>query len=286
MENQKKSLLSIHTAVLLFGLAGLFAKWVLLPAVMIVLGRVIFSSLSLFLLLRIKKVHIRLDTTKDYILMVTAGIVLAVHWTTFMQSIQTSTVAVGTLTFSTFPLFVTFLEPVLFHEKLKSSSVISAVVMLVGVLFIVPEFHLENAMTQGVIWGMAGSLSYAVLSLMNRLFMEKYTSSVTAFYEQATAAVVLLPALFILRPAVSGKDILVLILLGVVFTAFAHTMYIEGLKHVKVQTAGIISGLESVYGIIAAFLFLGEKPGIKELAGGMIILGAVFYSTRLSSREE
>lgn len=286
MENQKKSLLSIHTAVLLFGLAGLFAKWVLLPAVMIVLGRVIFSSLSLFLLLRIKKVHIRLDTTKDYILMVTAGIVLAVHWTTFMQSIQTSTVAVGTLTFSTFPLFVTFLEPVLFHEKLKSSSVISAVVMLVGVLFIVPEFHMENAMTQGVIWGMAGSLSYAVLSLMNRLFMEKYTSSVTAFYEQATAAVVLLPALFILRPAVSGKDILVLILLGVVFTAFAHTMYIEGLKHVKVQTAGIISGLESVYGIIAAFLFLGEKPGIKELAGGMIILGAVFYSTRLSSREE
>ncbi len=219
-------------------------------------------------------------------MMITAGIVLAVHWTTFMQSIQTSTVAVGTLTFSTFPLFVTFLEPVLFHERLKSSSVVSAVVMLAGVLLIVPEFHLGNTMTQGVIWGMAGSLSYAVLSLMNRMFMEKYTSSLTAFYEQATAAVVLLPSLFLLKPVVSGKDILVLVLLGVVFTAFAHTMYIEGLKHVKVQTAGIISGLESVYGIIAAFLFLGEKPGIKELAGGVIILGVVFYSTRLSSREE
>lgn len=286
MKNQKKSLISIHIAVLLFGLAGLFAKWVLLPAVIIVLGRVIFSSLSLFFLLKAKRARVRLDKRRDYILMITAGIVLAVHWTTFMQSIQTSTVAVGTLTFSTFPLFVTFLEPVLFHERLKSSSVVSAVVMLAGVLLIVPEFHLGNTMTQGVIWGMAGSLSYAVLSLMNRMFMEKYTSSLTAFYEQATAAVVLLPSLFLLKPVVSGKDILVLVLLGVVFTAFAHTMYIEGLKHVKVQTAGIISGLESVYGIIAAFLFLGEKPGIKELAGGVIILGVVFYSTRLSSREE
>lgn len=285
MKNQK-SLISIHIAVLLFGLAGLFAKWVLLPAVIIVLGRVIFSSLSLFFLLKVKRGRVRLDKGRDYILMITAGIVLAVHWTTFMQSIQTSTVAVGTLTFSTFPLFVTFLEPVLFHERLKSSSVVSAVVMLAGVLLIVPEFHLGNTMTQGVIWGMAGSLSYAVLSLMNRMFMEKYTSSLTAFYEQATAAVVLLPSLFLLKPVVSGKDILVLVLLGVVFTAFAHTMYIEGLKHVKVQTAGIISGLESVYGIIAAFLFLGEKPGIKELAGGVIILGVVFYSTRLSSREE
>ena len=286
MENQKKSLLSIHLAVLLFGLAGLFAKWVQLPAVIIVLGRVIFSSISLLVLLKIKKGSIRLKSGKDYVLMITAGIVLAVHWTTFMQSIQTSTVAIGTLTFSTFPLFVTFLEPILFHERLKVSSVISAVIMLLGVLCIVPEFELGNTMTQGVIWGMICSLTYAVLSLLNCLFMEKYTSSVTAFYEQATASVVLLPALFVLRPAVSIRDSLVLILLGVVFTAFAHTMYIEGLRHVKVQTAGIISGLESVYGILAAFLFLGEKPGIKELAGGVIILGVVFYSTRLSSKEE
>lgn len=286
MENQKKSLLSIHLAVLLFGLAGLFAKWVQLPAVIIVLGRVIFSSLSLFILLKVKKGSIRLESRKDYGLMVTAGIVLAVHWTTFMQSIQTSTVAIGTLTFSTFPLFVTFLEPVLFHEKLRASSVVSAFIMLLGVLCIVPEFELGNAMTQGVVWGMICSFTSAVLSLLNRLFMEKYTSSVTAFYEQATASVVLLPALFVLKPSVTVRDIVVLILLGVVFTAVAHTMYIEGLRHVKVQTAGIISGLESVYGIIAAFLFLGEKPGIKELIGGAVILGVVFYSTRLSSKED
>ena len=283
MENRKNGLASIHIAVLLFGLAGLFAKWVDLPAVIIVLGRVIFSSLFLWFLLKIKKERLRLLSGRDYLLMITAGIVLAVHWTTFMQSIQTSTVAIGTLTFSTFPLFVTFLEPVLFREKIRLSSVVSAVIMLCGVLFIVPEFQLGNTMTQGVVWGMTGSLSYAVLSLMNRKFMEKYTSSLTAFYEQATAGIVLLPSVFLLKPAVNGKDILVLLLLGVVFTAVAHTMYIDGLGTVKVQTAGIISGLESVYGILAAFLFLGEKPGIKELAGGVIILGVVFYSTFASA---
>ena len=283
MESRRNGLASIHIAVLLFGLAGLFAKWVDLPAVIIVLGRVIFSSLFLWFLLKIKKERLRLLSGRDYLLMITAGIVLAVHWTTFMQSIQTSTVAIGTLTFSMFPLFVTFLEPVLFREKIRLSSVVSAVIMLCGVLFIVPEFQLGNTMTQGVVWGMTGSLSYAVLSLMNRKFMEKYTSSLTAFYEQATAGIVLLPSVFLLKPAVNGKDILVLLLLGVVFTAVAHTMYIDGLGTVKVQTAGIISGLESVYGILAAFLFLGEKPGIKELAGGVIILGVVFYSTFASA---
>ena len=196
-----------------------------------------------------------------------------------MLSIQYSTVAVGTITFSTFPLFVTFLEPYLFHEKLKMSSVCSAVVMLAGVLFIVPEFELANSMTQGIILGMVCSFSYAVLSLWNRKFASTYQGSIVSFYEQSSAAIVLLPAMLILKPEVTGMDIGGLLLYGIVCTAIAHSMFIEGLKHVRVQTAGIISGLESVYGIIAAVILLHEIPSGKELIGGAIILGVVFYNT-------
>lgn len=284
MDNQKKSLISVHIAVLFLGLSDLFGKLVNLPAVVIVFGRVLCSSVFLFGLFKVRKKKIKLGQRKDYIMMIAAGVILAVHWTTFMQSIQTSTVAIGTLTFSTFPLFVTFLEPYLFREKLKMSSVICAGIMLAGVICIVPEFELGNSMTRGILWGMAGSFTYAVLSLMNRSFSDKYSGSLVAFYEQGTAAVVLLPALFIMRPVFTGKDIAGVVILGVLFTAVAHSMFIEGLKHVKVQTAGIISSLESVYGIAAAFLFLNEVPSIKEVTGGIIILGVVFYTTAVSTR--
>ena len=274
-----RGLVSVHAAVLLFGIVGLFAKLVDLPSVIIVLGRVLFSSLFLLGYLLVRKQKIRLEGRGDYLRMIAAGVVLAVHWSSFMQAIQSSTVAVGTLTFSTFPLFVTFLEPYLFREKLKASDVACAVIMLVGVVLIVPEFHLENSMTQGVLWGLLSALTYAVLSLMNRKFSGKYPAAVVSFYEQACASVVLLPSLFVLRPEITAKDVAVLVMLGVVFTALAHSLFIIGLRTVKVQTAGIISGLESVYGIAAALLFLGEVPGIREIAGGVIILGVVFYST-------
>lgn len=285
MENKRKSLISVHIAVLLLGFSGLFGKLVALPAVLIALGRVVFSSLFLFVIFKVRRIDIRLKAKRDYILAVIAGAVLAFHWTMFLQSIQVSTVAIGTLTFSTFPLFVTFLEPYFFHEKLKLRDVICAVLMIVGVVFIVPEFELENQMTQGVILGMLGSLSYAVLSLFNRLLAREHSGSIIAFYEQGSAAVFLLPSLFLIRPAVTTKDILGLVILGVVFTAVAHTMYIDSLKNVKAQTAGIISSLESVYGIAAAFLLLQEIPSVKELIGGVIILGVVFYSTLASARE-
>ncbi len=276
---QKKGLLQVHLAVLLFGMSSLFAKMVNLPGVVITFGRVLFSSLFLWIILKLRGTKIRLSEKKDYGAFFIAGIILAIHWTTFMLSIQYSTVAVGTITFSTFPLFVTFLEPYLFHEKLKMSSVCSAVVMLAGVLFIVPEFELANSMTQGIILGMVCSFSYAVLSLWNRKFASTYQGSIVSFYEQSSAAIVLLPAMLILKPEVTGMDIGGLLLYGIVCTAIAHSMFIEGLKHVRVQTAGIISGLESVYGIIAAVILLHEIPSGKELIGGAIILGVVFYNT-------
>ena len=286
MKDYNKSLVQVHVAVLFFGLSGLFAKLVSLPGILICLGRVFFSAVFLFTLLKIRGKSIRLETKKDYVLMIVAGVVLAIHWTTFLTAIQVSTVAVGTLTFATFSLFVTFLEPYLFHEKLKMVHVGCAVVMMLGVMLIVPEFKLENSMTQGVVLGMIGSLSYAIVSLFNRSFSNRYIGTLVSFYEQTTAAVVLLPAFFVMKPRVTAQDWLGLIILGVVFTGVAHTMYISGLKRVRVQTASIIASLESVYGILAAFLVLGEVPGIRELAGGIVILGVVFYSTYCSVREE
>lgn len=283
--NNIKNLAAVHVAVVLFGIVGLFAKLVNLPAVILVLGRVFFSSIFLWTFLAVRRQKIRLEKKKDYLWMVGAGIVLALHWTSFMQSIQTSTVAIGTLTFSTFPLFVTFLEPYVFREKLKISDIVCAAIMLGGVVLIVPEFRLGNQMTQGVLWGLFSALTYAVLSLMNRRLSSRYSGTLTAFYEQAAAAVVLLPSLFILRPSVTVTDIGVLIVLGVVFTGLSHSLFISGLRTVKVRTAGIISGLESVYGIVGAFLVLGEVPGIREILGGVVILGVVFYSTMCSSKQ-
>jgi len=173
-ESQRKGLISVHVAVALFGFVGLFAKLVDLPAVIIVLGRVFFSSIFLWIFLRFKKQKIRLEEKSDYLWMVGAGAVLAIHWSSYMQSIQSSTVAVGTLTVSTFPVFVIFLEPYLFHEKLKKSDVFCTLMMLVGVFFIVPAFQMDNQITQGVLWGLLSAFTYAILSLMNRRFSSRY----------------------------------------------------------------------------------------------------------------
>lgn len=155
----------------------------------------------------------------------------------------------------------------------------TAIVTFLGVMLVIPTFDLGNNLTQGVMWGMLSGLTYAVLSMLNRKFVKDYSSLVIAFYEQVTATILLIPFFLMQKQFLSLKEILLLLLLGVVFTGISHSLFINGLKTIKTQTAGIISCLEPVYGIIFAMLILREIPTIREILGGLIILSAVFYST-------
>ena len=278
-QNNRKDIIYLHIAVMMFGVAGVIGQFVEVPSVMVALGRVICSSILLLIIALVKKDSLKLESGRDYVGIMLTGAVLAIHWTTFFQSIQVSSVAIGTITFSTFPLFLTFIEPVVFRERIRAKSILCAVVLLMGVAITIPEFSLDNQVTIGIIWGMLSSLTYAVITLANRYFSKKYEGRIVSFYEQGTAAIVLLPALFLMPTRWSTQDVVGVVAIGCICTAFAYSLYVSAQKKVKAQTAGIISGMETVYGIVYALIFLGEMPTLRELIGGAIILGVALFTS-------
>ena len=275
---KKRALAAVNIAVLLFGLAGLFAKWIALNALAIAFGRVLFSSLALGIFRLAGRRSFRVSG-RELGRLIAAGAVLALHWWAFLTSVQLSTVAVGTLTFAAFPLFVTLLEPLVFRQKPSKRSVLAALVILLGVIVTVPAFSFENRMFRGVLIGLLSALAYAVLTVMNKSFASRQDGALTAFYEQASAALLLLPIVLktgCFRPTL--PDLGLLLILGVVTTALAHTLFISGLKALPARTAGLCSALETVYGVLFALLLLGEVPSLREALGCAIILGAVLAS--------
>ena len=278
-KSNKRDILYLNLAVMMFGIAGVIGQYVEVPSVMVALGRVICSSIILLTIALLKKESLKLECKKDYALIIFAGAVLALHWTSFFQSIQVSSVAIGTITFSTFPLFLTFLEPIICHEKLSVRSIVSAIILVVGVVITIPEFSMENQVTIGIVWGMLSSLTYAIITLANRYFSGKYQGRIISLYEQGTAAIVLLPTLFFVKTTWRTQDILGVALIGCICTAFAYSLYISAQKKVKAQTAGLISGMETVYGILYAFILLSEIPTLREIIGGAVILSVGLYSS-------
>ena len=282
--NKRAGLIQIHLAVFLFGFAGLFGKFIHVNPLAITFGRTFFAGITLFIGLTLTRTTLSIQSHRDFLTLLLSGVVLAVHWFTFFQSIQVSSVAVGLLSFSTFPLFVTFMEPYFFGEKLKGFDVLIAVIVVIGLFLIIPAFDLSNNVTQGVFWGILSGLTFAVLSLLNRMHVRRHQPLAVAFYQLAFATLFNLPAVILSGVSASVQDILLLVVLGVICTALAQLLFIESLRHIKAQLASVTAGLEPVYGIVLAFFLLSEVPTLRTFIGGLMILAAVFAAMVMQMR--
>jgi drug/metabolite transporter (DMT)-like permease len=282
MDKHQKNLIQIHIAVLLFGTAGLFGKFLSLSPSDITFGRVIFASFTLALILLLSGKSFRLNSTTDYFLLLIPGLVLVIHWIAFFYSIQAASVAIGLITYSTFPIWLAFIEPIVFKEKLKKSNFLLALLILVGIYFIVPTFKLTNAITKGALAGCFSGLTFAIQAILNRKFVSKYSGLVVSFYQLTFAALILLPFCVGRISGYTVHDFWLLGILGIICTAFAHTLFIQGMAVIKALLAGFIACLEPVYGVLFAIVLLNEIPMIKVVIGGVIVLGTVFLATILN----
>jgi len=279
VEARHRSLVEIHVAVFLFGFPGLFGKWLALPPALIVFGRVLFASLALAGVMAAGRRPFRVAPRRDLALLAVCGLVLAAHWTVFFKSVQVSSVAVGLLAYSSFPVFTAFLEPLLARERWDPASLVFALLCVLGIGLIVPGFDLSNAVVRGVLWGLAAGLSFAFLSVLNRRLASRHASVAVAFYQDLFAVLFLLPAVIRSGLPFSGRDWALVAALGVFCTAAAHTLFIEGMKGVGARTASVLSSLEPVYGILLALVFLKENPSLRTVSGGVVVLAAAAAAT-------
>jgi drug/metabolite transporter (DMT)-like permease len=269
------ALLSLHTAVALFGFAGLFGKWIALSPTTIVLGRTVVAAAALGMILAWRgqprgPFEWRLGFN---------GAVLAVHWVAFFQAIQIAGVAVGLLGFATFPVFVLLLEWILLRRRTQPREWVLAAIAMLGLVLIVPDFQLSNIVVQGALWGVLAGATFALLAVCNRALASRREPAEIAFWQNACAAVGLLPAAVFVPAILTPRDLGLILVLGVVCTALAHTLFIRSLRMLSAHTASVVATLEPVYGIALAAVLLGEIPNVKTLIGGVIIVGATLWAT-------
>ena len=213
------------------------------------------------------------------------GAVLALHWVSFFAAIQVSDVATGLLGYASFPLFTLLLERPPGSASWRWRDRATALLVVVGLVLMVPEFTLANRTVAGLLWGIVSGFTFALLAVINRRHAAHRPAADIAFWQNLCAALTLLPVTFIasgvLRStdAVGGREIALLLALGLVCTALAHTLFIASLKAITARTASVVVALEPVYGIALAFVLLGERPGARVYAGGALIVVSALVAT-------
>jgi drug/metabolite transporter (DMT)-like permease len=270
---------SLHVAVALFGFAALFGKWILLPATTIVLGRTLIAAVTLAIVIVLRRQRVGRPDVATAI----NGAILALHWVSFFAAIQVSSVAVGLLGYASFPLFVLLLE----RRLLRGGSFewTTALLAVLGLAALVPDFRWSSDVVRGLALGILSAFTFALLAVRNQRLVEQMTPSRIALWQNLFAAACL-AAIVAFVPGVAmptAADIAGLVVLGVVCTGLAHTLFIASMQRVSAHTASVVAALEPVYGIALAALLRHEIPGARTLVGGaLVVCAAVLASRRIA----
>ena len=288
MNSQQQSLLFLHCSVLLFGGTALFSKLIGLPALDITVYRTGVAAIVLLILLSLQKRKITLENTKDYGIAILLGVVVGIHWVTYFAGMQMAGVTVGIIAFFTYPVITVFLEPLLTRSKIKKTpqikDVLIATIVLFGIFLLIPEVTFGNQVTLGIATGGLSAFFFALRNILHKNYFSHYSGPHTMLYQTLVAFLMLVVFIEVPPLQVTNTEWLLILLVGIIFTAMPHALFASSLRHLSATTVSLISCLQPLYGGVLAFIFLNERVSILTIIGGILVMSAALFETWLVSK--
>lgn len=285
MENShNKNISYLLIGTLFISTSGVLGKYIALPAEAIIFCRAILAALFIFIFCKIKKIDLKIKTREDFISFIISGFFMAAHWVTYFIALKLSNVALGMLSIYTYPVITAFLEPIFSKQKINPVHVFLAVLVLIGLYILVPDFSLENEQVKGILFGILSAFCFAFRNLTIKKHVKDYNGSALMLHQMIVIAVLLIPVLFFSDFSNLESQLPLLILVALLTTAIGHTMMVNSLKHFSVATASIISSVQPIFGIIIAYIFVNEVPTFNTFIGGSLILSTVIVESIRSKK--
>lgn len=288
MTARTRSLWLLHGVVVIFGFTGILGKLITLDAEPLVFWRVSLGGVSTALYLAWRR-EWRSWSPRDLVQAAVVGCIVAAHWVTFFAAIKASSVGLALTMLATAPLFIGFIEPVVFRRKLAWRELLVASAVFVGIATV---FQAERDEVDGMVLGLSSAALAALFSTFNGVLVKRLEpvnlSAVELLFASAAMLVWLAfrgqagPELF----AMSAMDWVWVTMLAVVATSFAFVVSIQVLKNLTPFESAMAINLEPLYAIVLAWWIFGERFSPGFYLGASVVLGAVFWDSWRRARTQ
>ena len=176
-----------------------------------------------------------------------------------------------------------FLEPLLSKKSVRGKpqikDVIIAFIVLVGIYLLIPEANLGNEVTLGIAIGVFSAFFFALRNIMHKNYFSHYSGPQAMLYQTLVAFLMLGWFVEVPLTKVTYHDGLLILLVGVIFTATPHALLASSLRYLSATTVGLISCLQPLYASVLAFLILNERVSILTIVGGILVVSAALFET-------
>ena len=286
--NKSKSLLHFHFIVFIFGFTAILGSLISVNSYQIVWFRVLIAALTIIVVIKILKKSIQISLSQ-LLMLVFCGFLISLHWVFFFKAIKVSNVSV-TLSILSLGAFITsFLEPFFYKKKIVKYEVIFGIIVAAGTIIV---FKTQLHYLEGIIYALIAILFSVFFTLINGKIINYLPSLTISFYELSSGFFIL-SFILLLRGDFSSElikitqdDLLWLLILGTICTAYAFVISVDVMKHLSPYTIMISINMEPIYGMLLAYLLLGDNEKMSSLfyVGFFLIFFSVIMNGYLKLR--
>lgn len=291
MQNDNlKSYLHLHLIVFIWGFTAVLGALISLDALPLVWWRMSIAVLLIFIYMKVFKVSFSIANSKK-LLMLVAGLIIALHWLTFFKAIKVSNVSVTLACLSTGAFFTSILEPIFYKRKIIWYEVLFGLIVIIGLYII---FKVEGDYWLGIILALTSAFLSALFSVINGKFAKEYHAATISFYELIGGVGFI--SIYLLATqqfsvdffSISLSDLGWLFILASICTAYAFIASVHVMKHLSPYTVMLTINMEPIYGIILALLVFDEKEKMNPsfYIGASIILSTVILNGILKNYQK
>ncbi|MBS4538259.1 EamA family transporter [Clostridium sp. D2Q-11] len=260
-------------SMLIWGSIGVFVRYIDLDSELIVFYRVLIAGISILLIKGKVFIENRRDILgKEYFLLGVGGIFLSLNWLFFFKAIKVTTISSATLSYYTAPVLVTVMSIFILKEKIKIKEIFAVLLSFIGIIIMVsgPNMLSSEATSIGIGYGLTAAVFYGLVTITGKL-LENVSSYSIVLIQTLVASLFFMPFINDFH-VINIKNFILLLVVGLVHTSLALTLYFEGIKKIRVQSIGVLSYIDPLSAVLFAFIFFQEIPSIMTIVGGILIL--------------
>ena len=260
-----------------WGTVPLIVRSVDLPPAAIVAARFWFAALALTAVLAWERRNNRVSGPPIWSVSrgraVAVCLVLVVHWLSEIAAYQHA--PIGTALFIIFlaPIGIAAFAPTVLGEHIDRQTIVALALAVAGFAFM-SRNALASSGADGLALSLLAAVTFVALILLNKPLADTYGGIRAAQMQMTGAGVLIVPFVLTADIGTPHAAWLWLVVLGVVHTGVAISVYLSCLSVVGATITGVLGYLEPTTAVLWAWLVLGESPSAATLVGGAAILGA------------
>lgn len=281
--HENLSNLAIIIAVVSVSFSAIFIRWSDSHPFVIAAYRMGITCLILLPIVVIRNLgEFKRITRSEFLFMIGIGVILALHFASWITSLNETSVASSVILVTSHPLFVAIVSHYVFKEKLQTLGYVGILIAFVGIIILsIGDYSISGQNFRGDILALIGCFAAGAYILGGRKARKSISLVPYVFIVYSICTICLLLLCVIVSAPLyplPQREYELFILMAIIPTIFGHTLYNFALKFVKAQVISVSLLGEPIGASILAFILLNEPAPFFTIIGGCLILPGIYLA--------